>query len=150
MEQTRDFTQVRSFLNNHGMNEEIVEPGCWLMAWWSGEPIGVVTIETVIDAAVMRALMVTESRRGRGVGTALVAAARDAAHARGARRLYALVTQAEADYLRRFSFADVTRADLTVTLTDTAIAERMRASPEKFAAHTALCLNLAHYREIIR
>ncbi|MGH7986209.1 MAG: GNAT family N-acetyltransferase [Candidatus Binataceae bacterium] len=150
VEQAREFTELRGFLNHHGMNEERDAAGCWLIAWWDGEPVGVVAIETVIDAAAMRALTVAESKRRHGVGAALVAAARDAAHARGARRLYALAAPTAADYLRRFGFTEVARAELAEALADTKVGARWQKSPANFAAHTALCLDLAHYREIIR
>ena len=59
-----------------------------------------------MDAAVIRSLGVVEAMRRRGIGAALVNAARKAAHTRGARRLYALGRRGE-EYLLRFGFERV-------------------------------------------
>ena len=85
---------------------------CFLMAYWSDDPIGVAGLETQVDAALMRPLFVLQSMRRRGVGSALVRAVRVAAHTRGARSLYAIVPFARAGYLARFGFAETGGAEL--------------------------------------
>src|SRR5580700_2901431 len=82
--------------------------GCYLMAYVGEVVAGVVGIEARVDAAVIRSLMVMESMRRRGIGAALVAAARKAAHTRGARTLYAISAHGDgASYFARFGFAPV-------------------------------------------
>jgi N-acetylglutamate synthase-like GNAT family acetyltransferase len=92
IEQTRDVEPVRAILQALGLAVEGLEwsAACYLLAYQGDSPIGVVGIEPRIDAALLRSLAVVEPMRRRGVGTALVKAARIAAHTRGARTLYTL------------------------------------------------------------
>jgi N-acetylglutamate synthase-like GNAT family acetyltransferase len=118
-------------------------PGvCWLAAWLNGRMVGVVGIETIVDAAVMRSLAVVEAMRGRGIGVALVAAARKAALTRGARRLYAISRDA-AEYLVRFGFERVAPAVLIDDLTGTFIADYLEAHPEELARLATLRLDIS-------
>ena len=61
---------------------------CYLVAYFGDDAVGVIGVEPKIDAALIRSLYVNESMRRRGIGAALLAAARKAAHTRGARHLY--------------------------------------------------------------
>src|SRR5260370_40620111 len=114
VEQTRDLGGVAAMLTAAGMTTEgITWPaGCYLMAYLGRELVGVVGIETKVDAALMRSLVVVERMRRRGVGKALVEAARAAAHTRGARRLYCLADGAANDYLKRLGFKTPAVGDL--------------------------------------
>src|ERR1700730_1899798 len=88
-------------------------PGaCWIAASVGDAIAGVAGIETIVDAAVIRSLVVVEAMRRRGIGAALINAARKAAHTRGARRLYALGRRGE-DYLLRFGFERISGTQLT-------------------------------------
>src|SRR5271166_3183476 len=87
IEQTRDLEVVRAMLSGAGMITEGLEwPAvCYLVAYFGTEPVGVVGIEPSLDAALIRSLYVADAMRGRGIGAGLIAAARKAAHTRGAR-----------------------------------------------------------------
>ena len=61
---------------------------CYLLAFDGDDAVGVVGVEPMLDSALIRSLYVMKSHRRRGVGEQLVAAARKAAHTRGARQLY--------------------------------------------------------------
>ncbi len=89
-----------------GANVERVTPaGCYLLAYAGAEAVGVVGVETVVDAGLISILMVIEPMRRRGIGAALLAAARKAAHTRGARQLFAIAS--DSGYLPRFGFAPI-------------------------------------------
>lgn len=113
------------------------------MAYFGAEPAGVVGVETKIDVALMRSLAVAEPMRGRGVGAALVAAARAAAHTRGAHRLYALGRDDAYNYLARFGFAPVALSELLNALAGTFMADYVRTHPGEFSDHRALCLDIS-------
>lgn len=91
--QTRDAAMVARLLEGAGMTAAGVDApgGCFLVAHLGDDPAGVIGLETKIDAALLRSLHVREPMRRRGIGAALLAAVRLAAHTRGARRLYAIV-----------------------------------------------------------
>src|ERR1700733_12805793 len=90
IEQTRDLECVRKMLSGAGMTTDGIEwpPACYLVAYFGTEPVGVIGVEPSLDAALLRSLYVRDEMRARGIGTQLVAAARKAAHTRGARSLY--------------------------------------------------------------
>ena len=96
IEQTRDFAVVREMLARGGMMTDGIEwpAACYLVAYFGDDAVGVIGVEPKIDAALIRSLYVDESMRRRGIGAALVAAARKAAHTRGARHLYLFTTDA--------------------------------------------------------
>lgn len=118
-------------------------PGaCWITASIGDAIAGIVGVETVVDAAVMRALAVVEAMRRRGIGAALVNAARKAAHTRGARRLYALGRRGE-DYLSRFGFEPVAAADMLDDLAGTFTADHWRARAAELARIIPLRLDIS-------
>ncbi len=108
VEQARDVAGVRAMLDAAGMMTDGVESpsSCYLIAYFGHEPVGVVGIEPMLDAALMRSLYVVPAMRRRGVGAALIDAGRKAAHSRGVRSLYA-VGDGAGEYLRRFGFSPV-------------------------------------------
>ncbi len=121
-------------------------PGaCWIAASM-GDAIagivGIVGVETVVDAAVIRSLAVAEAKRRRGIGAALVNAARKAAHTRGARRLYALGRRGE-EYMLRFGFARVAAAEMIDDLAGTFSADYLRAHPGELARMDPLRLDIS-------
>src|SRR5260370_15294676 len=99
------------------------------MAYRGGEPVGVVGIETKVDGALMRSLVVVEPMRRRGVGKALVEAARAAAHTRGARRLYCLADGAANDYLKRLGFKPASIGNLQTVLAGTVLVDNLGIRP---------------------
>jgi len=152
VEQTRDLGGVAAMLTAAGMmTEGITWPaGCYLMAYLGREPVGVVGIETKVDAALMRSLVVIEPMRRRGVGKALVEAARAAAHTRGARRLYCLADGAANDYLKRFGFKPASIGEVQTALSGTFIVDNLRTRPDKTSQCRALCLEISHDGVVIR
>ncbi len=95
-----------------------------------------------MDAAVIRSLAVAEAMRRRGIGAALVNAARKAAHTRGARRLYALGRRGE-EYLFRFGFERVAAAEMIDDLAGTFTADYLRAHPDELLLIDPLRLDIS-------
>ena len=104
--------------------------------------VGVVGVETIVDAAVIRSLAVVEAMRRRGIGAALVNAARKAAHTRGARRLYALGRRGE-EYLLRFGFERIAGTEMIDDLAGTFTADYLRAHPGELARMDPLRLDIS-------
>ena len=152
VEQTRDLDGVAAMLTAAGMTTEgITWPaGCYLVAYLGHESIGVVGIETKLDAALMRSLLVIEPMRRRGVGKALVEAARAAAHTRGARRLYCFTGGAANDYLKRFGFEPASIGEVQTVLAGTFMVDNLRTQPDKASQCRALCLDISHDGVVIR
>jgi N-acetylglutamate synthase-like GNAT family acetyltransferase len=118
-------------------------PGaCWIAASVGDAIVGVAGLETIVDAAVIRALAVAEAMRRRGIGAALVAAARKAAHTRGARRLYALGRRGE-EYMLRFGFERVAATEMIDDLAGSFTAEYLRVHPGELARMDALRLDIS-------
>lgn len=119
-------------------------PGmCWLGAWLDARMVGVAGIETMVDAAVLHSLAVVETMRGRGIGAALVGAARKAAHTRGARRLYAVAGHNAVSYLLRFGFERTASSDMLDELAGTAVAAYFDACPQALARLAVLHLDIS-------
>jgi len=102
----------------------------------------VIGVESKIDAALIRSLYVSESMRGRGIGGALVAAARKAAHTRGARHLYLFSTDA-GRFFARFGFTAVAVADVLAAIPGVPQVEYYRARPEELAHELAYHLDIS-------
>ena len=118
-------------------------PGaCWIAASVGDAIAGVAGIETIVDAAVMRSLVVVEAMRRRGIGAALINAARKAAHTRGARRLYALGGRGE-EYLLRFGFERVAAKEMIDDLAGTFTSDYLRAHPDELARMDPLRLDIS-------
>jgi GNAT superfamily N-acetyltransferase len=152
VEQTGDLGGVAAMLTAAGMTTEgITWPaGCYLMAYLGREPVGVVGIETKVDAALMRSLVVIEPMRRRGVGKALVEAARAAAHTRGVRRLYCFSDGAADDYLKRLGFKPVAIGEVLTVLAGTFMVDNLWTRPDKTSQCRALCLDISRDGVIIR
>ena len=152
VEQTRDLVGVAAMLTAAGMTTEgITWPaGCYLMAYLGREPVGVVGIETKVDAALMRSLVVIEPMRRRGVGKALVEAARAAAHTRGGRRLYCFADGVANDYLKRFGFKPASIGEVQNVLSGTFMVDNLRTWPDKISQCHTLCLDISHDGVVIR
>ena len=108
IEQTPDLALVRTMLSGARMTTEGIEwpPACYIVAYFGAKPVGVIGVEPSLDAALIRSLYVVDEMRGRGIGAELVAAARKAAHTRGARSLYLFSADA-GDFFRRYGFVEV-------------------------------------------
>jgi N-acetylglutamate synthase-like GNAT family acetyltransferase len=144
IEQTRDFTIVRAMLARGGLMTEGIEwpAACYLVAYIGDDPVGVIGIEPKIDAALIRSLYVDESMRRRGIGASLIAAARKAAHTRGARHLYLFSTEA-GGFFERHSFMPVAVDNVIAAIPGVPQVEYYRARPEELAREVAYHLDIS-------
>ncbi len=86
--------------------------GCFLIAYMGDDPVGIAGLETEVDNAVICPLFVLDTMRRRRIGASLVRAVRAAAHARGARMLYATAPSVLVGYFRHFGFVEVGFSEL--------------------------------------
>lgn len=144
IEQTRELERVREMLARGGLTTVGVDwpAACYLVAYFGDEPVGVVGVEPKIDAALIRSLFVEESMRRRGIGAALIAAARKAAHTRGARHLYCFSTEAGSMF-ERHGFARVSVAELLKALPGVPQVEFYLERPEELAREVAYHLDIS-------
>jgi len=144
VEQTRDLAIVRAMLERSGMTTEGIEwpAACYIVAYLGDEAVGVIGVEPKIDAALIRSLWVNESMRRRGIGSALLAAARKAAHTRGARHLYLFGADAGGFFERR-GFTAVAVGDVIAAIPGVPEVERIRAWPEELAREVGYHLDIS-------
>ena len=144
VEQTRDLGRVRAMLAGAGMMTEGIEwpAACWMLAYFGDEAVGVIGVESKIDAALIRSLYVSESMRRRGIGAALLAAARKAAHTRGARHLY-LFTKDAGEFFSRAGFEPAGIALVMSALAGAPQVEFYRTHPEEFSCEAAYHLDIS-------
>jgi amino-acid N-acetyltransferase len=144
IEQTRDLALVRQMLGRAGLMTDGVEwpAACYLAAYVGDEAVGVIGVEPKIDVALIRSLCVEESMRRRGIGAALLAAARKAAHTRGARQLYCFSTDA-GEFFMRHGFAMAPVAELTAALKGVPQVEFYLARPDELAREVAYRLDIS-------
>jgi N-acetylglutamate synthase-like GNAT family acetyltransferase len=151
IEQTRDLEVVRTMLSGAGLSTEGLEwpPSCYLVAYFGTEAVGVVGVEPSLDAALIRSLYVVDAMRRRGIGAALIQAARKAAHTRGARSVYLFSTEA-GDFFKRFGFVEVPLAQLVTALRAVPQVKYHWARPEELAREVAWYLDISQDGVILR
>ena len=144
IEQTRDLERVHAMLAGAGMITEGIEwpAACYIVAYVGDEAVGVIGVEPKIDAALIRSLYVGESMRRRGIGAALLAAARKAAHTRGARHLY-LFTKDAGEFFSRVGFEPAEIALAMSALAGAPQVEFYRTHPEEFSCEAAYHLDIS-------
>jgi len=144
IEQTRDLARVRKMVARAGMMTEGIEwpAACYILAYIGEEAVGVIGVESKIDAALIRSLYVDESMRRRGIGTALIAAARKAAHTRGARHLYLFSTDA-GEFFERYGFKKVAVDEVIAAVPGVPQVEYYRARPQELARELAYHLDIS-------
>jgi amino-acid N-acetyltransferase len=144
IEQTRDLARVREMLTRGGLTTDGIEwpAACYLVAYFGDDAVGVIGVEPKIDAALIRSLYVEESMRRRGIGAALIAAARKAAHTRGARQLYFLSADA-GKYFERLGFEPTDIAQVMSALAGAPLVEYYRARPGELAREAAYHLDIS-------
>ncbi|HTR62685.1 MAG TPA: GNAT family N-acetyltransferase [Candidatus Binataceae bacterium] len=144
IEQTRDLPRVRKLLERGAMITEGIEwpPACYLLAFDGDDAVGVVGVEPILDAALVRSLYVLQAHRRRGIGEQLVAAARKAAHTRGARQLYLFSTEA-GGFFERLGFRRTSVTDLTAALKGTPQTDYYLARPPELAQEVVYCLDIS-------
>lgn len=151
IEQTRDLAAVRAMLAEAGMVTEGVgwPAGCYLLAFWGKDAVGVIGVEPMLDSALIRSLYVKDAMRRRGVGAALVNEARKAAHTRGARSLYIFGAEAGA-YFRRFAFTRVPVEQMVSALGGTPQVEYYKGRPDELTLEAAWFLDISNDGVIVR
>ena len=151
IEQTRDLDAVRAMLSAAGMVTDGIEwpPACYLVAYLGTQVVGVIGVEPSLDAALIRSLYVTEEMRGLGIGAGLVAAARKAAHTRGARALYLFSTDA-GGFFKRLGFAEVPVAQLVGALSAVPQVKYYLARRDDLAREIAWYLDISQDGVILR
>jgi GNAT superfamily N-acetyltransferase len=115
VEQTHDSALIAVMLDRAGMRASIDfigSAGCFLIAYLGDAPAGIAGLETAVDAAIIHPFYVLETMRRLGIGALLMQAVRMAAHARGARMLYAAVPAVFAGCLTRLGFAESGMSEL--------------------------------------
>jgi amino-acid N-acetyltransferase len=144
IEQTRDLSRVRQLIAGAGMMIEGIEwpAACYILAYDGDEAVGVVGVEAKIDAALIRSLYVKASMRRRGIGAALLAAARKAAHTRGATHLY-LLTKDAGKYFARLGFEPVDVSRVMSAMAGAPQVEHYRAHPEECACEAGFHLDIS-------
>jgi len=144
IEQTRNLAVVREMLTRAGMMTDGIEwpAACYIVAYVGDEAVGVIGVESKIDAALIRSLYVNESMRGRGIGAGLIAAARKAAHTRGARHLYLFSTDT-GEFFERHGFKRVAVDDVIAVIPGVPQVEFYRARPAELAREIAYHLDIS-------
>ncbi len=151
VEQTRDLGVLRAMLSGADMLTEGLEwpPACYLVAYFGTEPVGVIGVEPSLDAALLRSLYVVEAMRRHGIATELIAAARKAAHTRGARSLYLFSTDA-GEFFKRFGFVQVPVAQLVAALGAAPQVKYYIARPDELAREVPWYLDISQDGIILR
>ena len=144
IEQTRDSALVRAMLARGGLTTDGIEwpAACYLVAYFGDDAVGVVGVESKIDAALIRSLYVDESMRRRGIGAALIAAARKAAHTRGARHLYCF-SSAAGQLFERHGFTVVPVGDVVRALPGVPEVEFFLARQDELAREVGYYLDIS-------
>ncbi len=144
IEQTNDSAIVRGLLERAAICVGGIDwpAACHLAAFIDEETVGAATVECMIDAAVLRAIYVSELRRGKAVGAKLLSAARKAAHTRGARTLFAIERQ-ERGFFSHQGFERVAMEELVRGVEGTPTADLLAAHPQAIAGMFAFKLDIS-------
>jgi N-acetylglutamate synthase-like GNAT family acetyltransferase len=144
VEQTRDLVRVRELLEQAAMPTEGIEwpPACYLIAFDGDDAVGVIGVEPILDSALLSSLYVVQSHRRRGIGDQLVAAARKAAHTRGALQLF-LFSTGSGGFFERLGFVKAEVSLLTAALRGTPQVEYYLARPAELAREVAYRLDIS-------
>jgi GNAT superfamily N-acetyltransferase len=145
IERVRDTARLRAFLESCGMIVHGIDwaPGCYLFAYVGDEAVGAVGVECRLDAALVRSLCVAEPYRRRGYGAELIAAARKAAHTRGARTLYLFAYPEMESYFARFGFARTGMDAMMRAMSGAPEVEYYRERPDELAREIAMTLDIS-------
>ena len=120
------------------------------MALRGDQPVGIAAIETKVDVGLVEFLWVADAMRNRGIGSALVSAARAAAHTRGARRLFAFAGNTVDAYLQRFGFRPIACNEALEALTGMFATTHLRSHPDELARVCAFVLDISQDGVILR
>lgn len=115
-----DATLAALLDQNHLPTDDLPRPEVRFLGAMDGASLdGCVAIETCGRHALLRSLLVTQRARQAGLGSALVAAAEDLAHAQGLESIHLLTTDA-ADYFAARGYAVVDRIQVPPSIAGTA------------------------------
>jgi N-acetylglutamate synthase-like GNAT family acetyltransferase len=111
--QAGDFPAVPALLEEHGLPQDGLEAhlGTMLVARQHGQVVGSAALERYGSAALLRSVAVAAARRGQGIGKQLTEAAMALARRLGVAEVY-LLTETAGDFLPRFGFRPITRAQV--------------------------------------
>ena len=146
IEQTRDLQAVRRLLAEGGLSDVGVDSpaSCYVMAYHGRAPIGVVGVEAKVTAALICSVFINHQFRDHPVAADLFAAARKAAHSRGACELYGLGFRSEEnDFFKRLGFEEVRLADLLCRLDGVPQIEYCKSHPEELERGVAYRLDIS-------
>ena len=103
---------VESLLENNGLPSLNIRSKreCFYIAHDGADPVGIGGIETHGTDGLLRSVVIEQSARGRGFGTALCDSLEATASADGIERLYLLTTTA-ADFFAARGYGEIERAD---------------------------------------
>lgn len=108
-----DLDRIVSLLDDNDLPSSDVrsKPGCFLVASSGTAFVGVAGLETHPPVGLLRSVVIGESRRGLGYGSALVDALEE--HARADRvETLSLLTTTAAGFFRRAGYAEIAREDV--------------------------------------
>ncbi len=144
--QSRNLAAVRALLEAGDMITYGIQwpAACYLIAFFGDDPVGVVGVEPKIDAALVRSLYVVESMRRRGIAGLLMAAARKAAHTRGARTLYLFAPPGVRKFFERIGFSEVGAERVLNTMRGAPEVEYYQAHPSALALELAFALDISN------
>lgn len=103
---------VESLLDENGLPSRDVrsKPDCFYVGYADGDAVGVGGVEAYGPDALLRSVVVAESKRGEGFGTALCDALEAEARAEGVETLFLLTTTAS-DFFADRGYAEIERTD---------------------------------------
>lgn len=94
------------------------EPGCFYVAFDGDDPVGIGGLEVHGRDGLLRSVVVEQSLRGRGLGTALAEELEELAAAAGIEMLY-LLTTTVADFFAERGYVEVARAEAPPSIRET-------------------------------
>lgn len=116
-----ELDHVETLLEANGLPTQDVraKPECFFVACDEGTVVGVGGFEHDGSDGLLRSLVIMESARGRGYGTALCAALESRARSDGIEALYLLTTTA-ASFFRKLGYDKITREEVPASIQGTA------------------------------
>lgn len=118
--ETGDLDRIEALLEANGLPHRDVraKPECFFVARSGGEVVGAGGVEIRGSDGLLRSVVVGESARGQGYGTALCNALETYARENGVETLYLLTTTA-ADFFRRRGYEEVARESAPASIRET-------------------------------
>ena len=108
-----DVDRVEALLEANGLPYRDVrtKPKCFFLGYSGADVVGIGGVEVHGSDGLLRSVVVTESNRGQGYGTALCDALEDSARTDGTETLYLLTTTA-APFFRRRGYEEIARENV--------------------------------------